>query len=59
MRRTVPCAKALLRSQLWEYGTWPPPDELPSAAAILSDHIGIGDVEASSAALEEGYRTGL
>jgi hypothetical protein len=30
-----------------------------SAAEILSDHIGIGDVEASAAALEESYATRL
>ena len=29
--------------------------ELPSAAAILNDHIGIGDLAASAAALEESY----
>jgi PPOX class probable FMN-dependent enzyme len=53
----IHCAKALIRSRLWHPETWP--DELPSAAEILSDHIGIGDVEASAAALAEGYRTGL
>ena len=53
----IHCAKALIRSRLWDPETWPA--ELPSAAEILSDHIGIGDVEASAAALAEGYRTGL
>jgi PPOX class probable FMN-dependent enzyme len=51
------CAKALIRSRLWDPETWS--DELPSAAEILSDHIGIGDVEASAAALAEGYATQL
>ena len=34
------CAKALIRSQLWEPESWPPSDELPSAAEILRDHRG-------------------
>jgi PPOX class probable FMN-dependent enzyme len=49
------CAKALIRSRLWDPDAWP--SELPSAAEILSDHIGLGDVAASAAALEENYRT--
>lgn len=49
------CAKALIRSQLWRSETWPEADELPSAAEILNDHIGIGDLAASAAALEESY----
>ncbi len=53
----IHCAKALIRSHLWDPPTWP--EELPSAAEILSDHIGIGDVEASAAALEESYETRL
>jgi hypothetical protein len=55
----IHCAKALIRSHLWDPETWCDPDELPSAAEILCDHIGIGDVEASAAALAEGYRTQL
>jgi PPOX class probable FMN-dependent enzyme len=47
------CAKALIRSGLWRAETWP--EQLPSAAEILSDHIGIGDVAASAAALEHNY----
>jgi hypothetical protein len=30
-------------------------DELPSAAEILNDHIGIGDLAASAAALADSY----
>jgi hypothetical protein len=55
----IHCAKALIRSRLWDPDTWCAADELPSAAEILSDHIGLGDVEASAAALAEGYRTQL
>ena len=47
------CAKALIRSTLWKPESWPA--ELPSAAEILNDHIGIGDVEASAAALADSY----
>ena len=55
----IHCAKALIRSQLWDPSTWADPDELPSAAVILGAHIGIADVAASEAALSEGYRTQL
>jgi uncharacterized protein len=51
------CAKALIRSKLWKPETWP--EELPSAAEILSDHIGIGDVEASAAVLADSYANRL
>jgi PPOX class probable FMN-dependent enzyme len=49
------CAKCIIRSELWKPDTWPDRDALPRAAEILNDHIGIGDVEASAAALEESY----
>jgi len=47
------CAKSVIRSKLWKPESWP--ESLPSAAEILSDHIGIGDVEASAAALADSY----
>jgi hypothetical protein len=49
------CAKALIRSKLWDKSTWPGRDALPSAAEILNDHIGLGDLAASAAVLEESY----
>jgi PPOX class probable FMN-dependent enzyme len=49
------CAKCVIRSKLWDPDSWPDPDALPSAAEILNDHIGIGDLAASAAALEESY----
>jgi PPOX class probable FMN-dependent enzyme len=49
------CAKCIIRSGLWRSETWTNRDELPSAAEILSDHIGLGDVSASEAALAESY----
>jgi uncharacterized protein len=52
-RAYLHCAKCILRSKLWKPETWPA--ELPSAAEILNDHIGLGDLAASAAALEESY----
>jgi PPOX class probable FMN-dependent enzyme len=49
------CAKSIIRSELWKPESWPERDALPRAAEILNDHIGIGDVEASAAALQESY----
>lgn len=49
------CAKSIIRSKLWKTESWPDAEELPSAAEILNDHIGIGDVAASAAALQESY----
>jgi uncharacterized protein len=49
------CAKSILRSHLWDTGTWPADSELPSAAQILGDHIGIGDLAVSAAALADSY----
>jgi len=49
------CAKCILRSHLWDPGSWPAEEERPSAAEILNDHIGIGDLVASAAALEDSY----
>jgi PPOX class probable FMN-dependent enzyme len=49
------CAKSIIRSKLWKTESWPDAEELPSAAEILNDHIGIGDLAASAAALQESY----
>jgi hypothetical protein len=43
----------VIRSKLWQPESWP--ESLPSAAEILNDHIGIGDVDASAAALADSY----
>ncbi|WP_344426915.1 pyridoxamine 5'-phosphate oxidase family protein [Amycolatopsis minnesotensis] len=34
------CAKAFLRAGLWQPGTWPERDSLPSAGRIAKDHMG-------------------
>jgi len=51
----IHCAKAFIRSSLWDPGTWP--DELPSASAILRDHMDMPEVTVDQVAarLEEGY----
>jgi uncharacterized protein len=49
------CGKALIRSSLWQPDSWPASDRLPSAAAILKQHVGIGSLEESEAALQESY----
>jgi uncharacterized protein len=54
----VHCAKALIRSRLWQPETWP--KETPSAAQIFKDHIGLAEsVDEVDATLQEGYRTRL
>lgn len=49
------CGKALIRSALWQPDSWAVPEALPSAAEILNDHVGTGDLAASAAALDESY----
>lgn len=51
----IHCAKAFIRSSLWDPETWP--DELPSASAILRDHVDIPEVTVDDVAarLEESY----
>ena len=34
------CPKAFVRSGLWDPATWPGPDEQPSPARMLRDHVG-------------------
>jgi PPOX class probable FMN-dependent enzyme len=54
----IHCAKALIRSQLWEPATWP--RETPSAARIFRDHIGLPDsVDEVKAKLDDNYATAL
>jgi uncharacterized protein len=53
----IHCAKAFRRSNLWEPGEWPDRSAVPSAAAMLRDHIGLHEipVEAIERDLEKGY----
>ena len=53
------CAKACMRSQVWDPSTWPAKEELPSAPQIYRDHrdtpgLTVDQVEAE---LEESFRT--
>jgi PPOX class probable FMN-dependent enzyme len=56
----VHCAKAFRRAGLWDPSTWPAPDDVPSAAAILKEHVGIdAPAEEIAADLEEAYTVTL
>lgn len=53
------CAKACMRSEIWDPSTWLPRDELPSVTQIYRDHrdtpgLTVTQVEQE---LEESYRT--
>jgi PPOX class probable FMN-dependent enzyme len=55
------CAKALVRSRLWEPASWPAAAELPCAAEAFAEQVALPgmDAEAVRAMLDEAYRTGL
>lgn len=56
----VHCAKALIRSGLWEPERWPTLDGLPSGAAMLRDHVADGrTLERVQADLDESYANRL
>ncbi|GIH95677.1 hypothetical protein ACFFMN_01405 [Planobispora siamensis] len=46
------CAKAFLRSSLWDPGTWPDRASLPTLGRIAKDHLGLAGV--STEAIDEG-----
>lgn len=56
----IHCGKCILRSRLWDAGTWPDTSALPSQAQCLVEH-GLLDesVEAVDASLRESRGTGL
>ncbi|WP_151736088.1 pyridoxamine 5'-phosphate oxidase family protein ['Paenibacillus yunnanensis' Narsing Rao et al. 2020] len=55
------CGKAMLRSRLWEPGTWPSAEQLPSAARMLAQHARAEGMSAEEIAvrLDEGYNSRL
>jgi uncharacterized protein len=57
----IHCAKAFRRANLWEPDEWPDRSGLPSAAAMLRDHVGLHEVpvEVIERDLEESYRKTL
>jgi uncharacterized protein len=53
----IHCAKAFRRSALWDPSTWPAPQDRPSAARALRDHVGLdASPEVIEADLEAGYQ---
>lgn len=53
----IHCAKAFRRSQLWDPHAWPSPEERPSAACALRDHLHLDlDPKVIEDDLEAGYR---
>jgi PPOX class probable FMN-dependent enzyme len=53
------CAKALIRSKLWDPASRIERGAFPSLGKILVDQIGEGEVAASEKSIEEAYRTKL
>jgi PPOX class probable FMN-dependent enzyme len=53
----IHCAKALIRSKLWQADSWPDRNALPSVAEILHQHVKGSDMTAEQIAkrLEESY----
>ena len=51
------CAKAFMRSKLWEPNSWLDQEELPDVPKILADHAKLPDMDAGQVAnaLEESY----
>ena len=59
-RAFVHCAKALMRSGLWEPERWPSLEGLPSGATMLRDHVADGrTLEKVQADLDASYGTRL
>lgn len=56
----IHCGRCMLRSGLWDAGSWPDKASLPSHAQCLVDHAGLDDsVEAVDAAIQASRLTGL
>jgi PPOX class probable FMN-dependent enzyme len=53
------CAKAFMRSQLWDPATWPERSALPTMNQMIGDQIGAGAVMESQAQMLVRYRTQL
>jgi hypothetical protein len=52
----VHCAKSFRRGGVWDPGSWPALDDVPTAAAMLTAHIGLDQpVEQTERYLEETY----
>ncbi len=53
------CGKALMRSSLWDAGTWPQRSELPTMGEMIKDHTQSSDAPESEAAMIERYKAVL
>jgi PPOX class probable FMN-dependent enzyme len=54
------CAKAFIRSRLWQADTWPDRKEMPTLGAILKDQARLAETASEfDAILDEAYRTTL
>jgi len=53
----IHCAKAFIRSGVWNPATWPAREELPNIPQMLADHVNLPGVGASeiAAALKDSY----
>jgi hypothetical protein len=53
----IHCAKALRRGSVWQPEDWPDTSDMPSAACMLRDHMGIeASADDVGAYLEDSYR---
>lgn len=57
----VHCAKAFMRSGLWNPEKWPPKESIPNMSQVLADHVKLPDVTAKDVAssLEDSYKNRL
>jgi PPOX class probable FMN-dependent enzyme len=56
----IHCGKCMIRSRLWQTGSWPDIEHLPSQAQCLVDHGNLREsVEEVQASIEERRRTAL
>ncbi|MDO6435874.1 pyridoxamine 5'-phosphate oxidase family protein [Cyclobacterium sp. 1_MG-2023] len=57
----IHCAKAFLRSKLWQAETWPEKEQLPKVAKVLADHINSSNFSKDEiqTVLEESYKKRL
>lgn len=57
----IHCAKAFIRSKLWDPTTWPSRNELPSMATIVKAHADLREssIEEIEESLQESYTTRL
>lgn len=53
------CAKALMRSHLWDASRHVERKSYPSLGKVIADQLGGTDVQQAEASIEEGYRTRL